>query len=364
VLHERLTQRFVDRRAAALARARKAGGSLAAAVSDQGEVTVEGEVAGKLEGFNFVADAEARDGSRDFLAAANTALRRDAGERVRRFLVAADSEFSLDERGFVRWQGQPVGRLVAGDTPLAPRVEALPADLLEPRHRDDVRRRLQDWLAAHLGRRLGPLLALRDAPLKGSARGLAYELAFHLGCVARPTVAMQIEALGKLDRQALAGLGVHIGQMAVYLPVLRGRDSTVLRALLWACAHAHDAAACVRAIPQSRSVPRREARLPAGFYGACQYLPVGPVLARVDRLEGLAGRLRGLAKRGPFAATDDFAAAIGVAPRDLAAVLAALGYRAMPGMVFVPRPGRRVSRQAATPDQASPFASLSRLKTR
>jgi len=365
VLHERLTQRFVDRRAAAVARARKAGSGLAAAVNEQGEVLVEGEFTGKLEGFNFVADAEARDGGgRDLLAAANKALRRDAGERVRAFLAAGDDTFSLGERGLVRWQGQAVGRLMAGDTPLTPRVDVLPADLLEARHRDDVRRRLQGWVDGQIGSALALLCALRDAPLTGAARGLAFELVLHLGCVARQGVAAQLAALEKNDRGALAALGVHIGQAAVYMPALRAQDSTHLRAVLWACANGRDPAEAVAAIPRQRSVRRREAKLPAAFYNACLYLPAGPVVARADRLEGLAGRLRGLAKRGPFAATREFAAAIGVAQNDLAGVLAALGYRAMPGMVFVPRPARREAERHTAVDEASPFASLQRLKRR
>jgi ATP-dependent RNA helicase SUPV3L1/SUV3 len=365
VLHERLTQRFVDRRAAAVARARKAGGSLAAAVNDQGEVLVEGEFTGKLEGFNFVADAEARDGGgRDLLAAANKALRRDAGERVRSFLAAGDDAFSLDERGLVRWQGQPVGRLMAGDTPLAPRVDTLPADLLEARHRDDVRRHLQGWVDRHIAGALAPLCALRDAPLTGAARGLAFELALHLGCVARRAAEAQIAALDKNDRDRLAALGVHIGQAAVYLPILRNAESTRLRAMLWAGAHSRDPAEAVAAVPRQRSLRRNDATLPSGFYNACLYLPVGPVVTRADRLEGLAGRLRGLAKHGPFAATQGFATAIGVAQSDLAGVLAALGYRAMPGMVFVPRPARRDSERRTAMDEASPFASLRRLKPR
>ena len=366
VLHERLTQRFVDRRAAALARARKAGGGLAAAVNDQGEVTVEGEFTGKLEGFNFVADAEARDsGGRDLLAAANKALRRDAGERVRSFLAASDDAFALDERGLVRWQGQPVGRLMPGDTPLAPRVSILPADLLEARHRDDVRRRLQGWLDAHLLRALAPLCALRDAPLTGAARGLAFELVLRLGCVARRDVSAQFEALDKRDRAALAALGVHFGQVAIYMPALRAPGSTLLRAQLWACAQGKDPAEICAAIPRQRSIPRSAALLPSGFYNACLYLFAGPVVVRADRLEGLAGRLRGLAKLGPFAATRDFAASIGVGEHSLAGVLAALGYRAMPGMVFVPRPARRAAAEPdRAADEASPFASLRRLKPR
>jgi ATP-dependent RNA helicase SUPV3L1/SUV3 len=362
-LHERLIQRFVDRRAAVLAKARRHGEEYMAAVTTRGDVLIEGERAGRLDGFNFVAESDARDsGARDLLAAANKALRRDVGERVRRFVGSADSEFSLDERGLVRWQTQAVGRLAAGDEPLAPRVETLPSDLLEPQHRDAVRRRMQSWLDAHLKRALAPLAALREAELSGAARGLAYALTAALGCVPRLAVAAQIEALAKSDRPLLAGLGVHIGTIGVFLPALRSRESTQLRALLWACARGEDPQRALAAVPRERGVARSATALPAEFYAVCLYLPAGPIYARVDRLDGLAGRLRGLAKRGPFAATADLAAAVGAAPGDLAGLLAALGYRAMPGMVFVPRPAGRTRRPGARRGhEGSPFADLERL---
>src|SRR5262249_12553195 len=113
-LHERLTQRFVDRRSAALGRRLKDGEELLAAVTRSGDVLVEGEFAGKLEGFNFAADASAKDGARGLLAAANKALRRDIGDRVRRLVDAPDEEFTLDVRGLVRWQDSAVARLIAG----------------------------------------------------------------------------------------------------------------------------------------------------------------------------------------------------------------------------------------------------------
>jgi ATP-dependent RNA helicase SUPV3L1/SUV3 len=335
-----------------------------AAVTARGEELIEGERAGHLEGFNSHADADARDGGRDLLAAANKALRRDIGDRVRRFMSAPDEDFAIDTRGLVRWQNWPVAKLVAGDTPLTPRVEILPADLLEPRHRDDIRRRLQDWLDAHIARTLAPLVALRDAPLSGSARGLAFALVSNLGCVARGTLTDQLASLTGAEHQALTAAGVHIGQAAIHVPALRGHDVATLRALLWAVSHNQDSAYVLTAIPQGRSLSRNAVTLPAEFMAACSYLPAGPLFVRADRLEGLATRLRGLARRGPFAATDDLAAAVGARAADLASVLAALGYRAMPGMVFVPRPAAKKARKIALPDAHSPFASLHKLKSR
>ena len=55
-LHERLTQRFVDRRSAILVSRLKERQTLTATVDGDGEVRVEGHFVGHLDGFRFAAD--------------------------------------------------------------------------------------------------------------------------------------------------------------------------------------------------------------------------------------------------------------------------------------------------------------------
>ena len=63
-LHERLTQRFVDRRTSVLLRRLGQKEAIVAEVNDAGEVTVDGEFVGKLDGFRFQ-PGQRRRGRRD-----------------------------------------------------------------------------------------------------------------------------------------------------------------------------------------------------------------------------------------------------------------------------------------------------------
>ncbi|MBT5822796.1 MAG: disulfide oxidoreductase, partial [Rhodobacteraceae bacterium] len=72
-LHERLTQRFVDRRTSVLLRRLKQKEALLAEVNDKGEVTVEGEFVGRLEGFRFSQDKSATGNEAKTLRTASTA---------------------------------------------------------------------------------------------------------------------------------------------------------------------------------------------------------------------------------------------------------------------------------------------------
>src|SRR3954452_727817 len=188
-LHDRITQRFVDRRSAFLVRHLAEAGELLASVDKDGAVRVEGTYVGKLRGFKFVPDAADGEAMRTLITAANRVLRSAVGARARRLAGDGDEAFKLDDHGEILWQGGPVGRLTAGETMLAPRIEVKAGDFLEGEARERVRQRLQGFVKGEIERRLAPLFAAQALPLSGAARGIAFQLSASLGVVATQEVA-------------------------------------------------------------------------------------------------------------------------------------------------------------------------------
>jgi ATP-dependent RNA helicase SUPV3L1/SUV3 len=340
-LHERLTEQFVDRRAAILAQSDPA--DLVTEVTDSGEVLVQGLRAGVLLGFAFVPDASLRNGARGLVAAANRALRAGLRERVQAFADEDDEGLSLTSSGQVLWRGAAVARLLPGDRALDPQVDPLPSDLLDPPLREKVRRRLAEWLARHLEGTLGPLLRLRDGVSKGAPRGLAFVLGENLGSVARSRVAAQVAALTNAERAELSRRGVTLGRQAVFLPALLKPAALRLRALLWSLGHGR--------APETDGRPA-VALDPAyswADYEACGYQPVARMAVRVDVLHRIAVNLTRLSDRGPFGFPPELPTLLGQDREAAADVLGALGY-ALRGDVFVARrrerPGSTERRRA------------------
>ena len=88
-LHERLTQRFVDRRTSALMRSLRDRGEHAAVVDTSGEIAVDGHLVGRIDGLNLTIVEADLDADRRLLAAAARraalpALRRKVAELVAR----------------------------------------------------------------------------------------------------------------------------------------------------------------------------------------------------------------------------------------------------------------------------------------
>jgi ATP-dependent RNA helicase SUPV3L1/SUV3 len=324
-LHDRITQRFVDRRSAFLVKQLASEKELLASVSHSGEVKVEGHYVGRLDGFRFLPDAEAVGAeTKTLLAAANRVLRGEIAARARRLASAPDREFALAPGSTVTWHGGTVGRLSSGDSALLPRVDALPGDFLEGELREGVRRRIAAFVRDALGHGLAPLYRAREAALGGAARGLVFQLTEALGSLPAAELAEQRRALTPADREALARLGVRFGMESVYLEALLKPRPAALRALLWAVW----TGASPPTVPEGVAAPR-DPGVSEDAYRAMGYRVLGPCVLRIDRVERLAALTRRLARQGPFGATPALAALAGCPVESLAAALPGLGYRAV-----------------------------------
>jgi len=325
-LHDRITQRFVDRRSALLIRQRISEGEPLASVSDEGEVRVEATYVGRLDGLHFVPDTTDGTEARMLVAAAGRVLRQEVALRIRRLAADADEAFSIDPSGILRWQGSSVGRLVAGTRMLAPQVEPLVGDFVEGEGRERVRQRLRGFLRAEIERRLAPLFAAQALSLGGVGRGLVFQLVGELGCVPSVDVRRQLKALEPADRIALRRIGLRFGTESIYFESIQRIDIVRFRALLWAVQ-------CGRREPPPLSrrclskVIETDPALPTSFYAAIGLRVLGGLALRPDRLERLAVTARRLARLGAFSADDELAANLGVDRSALRRLLAALGYR-------------------------------------
>src|SRR6267378_3664940 len=182
-LHERLTERFVDRRTSVLMRRLRENTGLETDISKTGEVVVEGHVIGRLDGFMFTPAASAAGSEAKALAgAAQKALAGEIDARATRLAQAADGQLVLATDGAIRWLGQPGGKLVAGEEALKPRVRIIADEHLSGAPRDAVPPRLDRWLTTHIARLLqGLYRPAAAADLTGIARGIALQLTEALG---------------------------------------------------------------------------------------------------------------------------------------------------------------------------------------
>lgn len=364
-LHERLVQRFVDRRTASLYGRLKDQQPLLASVTAADDVLVEGHFVGTLAGFRFAADegmgGTAGNARRVVNAAALKALRFEVAARVRRLEDADDAAFTLDSGGLIHWQDAAVGRLVAGADILKPRAQPLASELLDPSERERLRRRLDRFVGDRVRHALAPLFGARPEALSGAARGLLYQLGESLGSMPKRAVVAQVRQLSGADRQALRALGLRIGAVCVFFPALMKPRALAMRALVWSAFVGRPAPVA----PHQTSLPVTDPDdwpLPQ----ALGYLRLGPRAVRVDIAERLFGKAQQLARATEVFAARDLCVLAGCTIAELPAILAGLGFRVVHrdgGLQLVTSRGRSRSPErtlgaAAGAGGDSPFAGL------
>ena len=330
-LHARLTQRFVDRRTSVLLRRLKQKETLVAEVNDKGEVTVEGEFVGRLEGFRFRQDASATpDEARTLRQAAVQALRPEFHLRADRFYNAPDTELDYTEQGGLMWGTTAVGKLVKGAEALRPSVEGFVDEEAGPDVAEKVKRRLQHFIDRKVAALFEPLAAMsRDEALTGLARGFAFRLVEGLGVLPRESVGDEVKQLDQEARGALRKHGVRFGQFTVFLPTLLKPAPTRLRLVLWSLWNGLDE------FPESPppglvTIPNI-AEVPKQHYTLSGYHPAGSRAIRIDMLERLADLLRAKDSRAGFEATPDMLSITGMTLEQFADLMAGLGYKGEKG---------------------------------
>jgi len=359
-LHQRLTARFVDRRTSVLMRRLRENTTLESEISKTGEVTVEGHLLGRLEGFRFAADPSAGGSEAKALhAAAQKALAGEIDARAAKLAQAPDEQFVLTSDGTIRWTGDTVGKLVAGEEVLRPRVRILADEQLTGAAREQVQARLDLWIKAHIEKLLGPLSALAAAEdVTGIARGVAYRLIEDLGVLERQKVADDVKGLDQNSRAALRKYGLRFGAYHLYVPPLLKPAPRGLATLLYAIKNDSGdmrgldevqqlASSGRTSIPANKDVPKN-------LYRVAGYRVAGERAVRVDILERLADLIRpalawrnnspGIKPQGAldgtgFTVTVGMTSLVGSSGEDFASILRSLGYR----MERRPKPPEPVS---------------------
>ena len=334
-LHASLTQRFVDKRTTLLMRQIGADPrGLPVTIGPEGEVLVEDQSIGRLDGFRFIVAADARAADKRLLLAA--AERRLGDERARRGAAlsqARDTDLTLaadvGDVPTLRWQAVPVATLGAGATLMRPRVKLDRAlDCLTVELRAKIEARLRTWLAGQLQRALPGLVVLdavqRDPAALAASRAIAAALVENGGMVSRADVAVALENLDSVARKAFRRAGVTIGALDMFDPrVLKAGPSHWRRALL----ATRDGQPVAAGPKDGATVLDRTASCATLDHG---YRPVGAQAVRIDVIERIARAAhdaRGAAARKPFALDPALALSMGLTRPTLERLMAGFGFQ-------------------------------------
>ena len=376
-LHARLTERFVNRRTSVLMRKLGNDSGLPTVGVEDGDVLVEGEAIGSLEGLHFKVDPQARHSDRKLLlAAAEKHVPQLLEQRALRLAGDVDAGATeLELHGTtIRWQDTALAKLSPGRNALHPRIE-LDSSIarLADHTRGQLIAALEGWLAQQL-KPLDPLRVLETASLsdKGGPelRALLIRLVESGGIMERE--GSGLDRLNKAQRNTLTKMGVRVGALDIFVPaMLRLRALQAWSVLAAASGLRSPLVSPDPLMPPALDLDNRKP--PTG------YRRVGQQAIRIDSAEKLLREAHGvrLAHEGqPFALDPSKAISMGIRAETFAQLLRLGGFRsvvpkALPKDAHGPpapsrwrwRPARRVAEpeRPVTVREGNAFAALAEL---
>jgi ATP-dependent RNA helicase SUPV3L1/SUV3 len=347
-LHDRLTQRFVDRRTAVLMKRLHQKEEIMSVVEQDGAVMVEGECAGHMAGLRFRPSADQAGDGKAMRAAVSKAVGDELQARAQSLAAAPDPDFSLGEAATIVWQDAAVARLRPGSGPLKPDLMLIADDELPAADREAIIQRLRKFLSRHVAAVLEPLVQLSETEeLTGVARGLAFRLVESFGIIARDDVAEDVRQLSQDERGGLRRFGVRFGAFHIFIPALLKPAAAELRILLWTLQQpGNEQGLSVNPPPVPgnglTSAPC-DSSLPEGFYRVSGFRVCGNRIVRIDMIERLADMIRdrvfwrprfegearpdGSVEGGGFTVIPDMMSLVGCSGDEFTAILTSLGYR-------------------------------------
>jgi ATP-dependent RNA helicase SUPV3L1/SUV3 len=356
-LHHALTQRFVDRRTSVLMRRLKEKESLVAEITADGDVSVEGQFVGRLDGFRFKLDPSATgEEAKTLRSAALAALAPQYQLAADRLYNAPDKELDITEQGGIMWGDLAVGKMVKGADILSPEVAVFVDDEAGADVAERVKRKLSIWLERKIAALYEPLIAMRDdESMSGLARGVAFRLVENLGVVPRAEIAQDVKSLDQDARGLLRKHGVRFGQFTIFMPLMLKPAPTRMRLVLWSLFEGFGE------FPESPppglvTIPAQEGA-PDGYYPKAGYRLAATRAIRVDMVERLADMLRNLDARSGFEATADMLSITGLTLEQFADLMTGIGYAAEKGERVKVKAAPVVAETPAAPVEADPVTA-------
>lgn len=325
-LHACLIRQFVDRRTSVLQKKLRQKESLEAEVNQEGGVAVEGQFVGKLAGFRFRQDGSGGGGEAKVLRSASLrALASEYRARAQRLSRAPDQEIALGDHGSLLWGECPVGKLLAGKTPMDPEVAVFVDDEAGSEVAEKVRARLLAFIRGRIRKEFGGLLEMREDPeVKGLAKGVGFRVGEALGVLRKELVVEDVRALDQAARGQLRKHGVRFGYQHVYCPDLLRPAPTRLRIMLLSV---FEGLAEFPAPPPPGLVTiRLEPGVDLGRLDWAGFYPAGSFAVRVDMLERLWRLLREAGQGGEFEASSEMLSITGQTHDGFADLMRGLGY--------------------------------------
>ena len=234
-LHNSLTERFVEKTSSKLRIKYKDKKDILSGINENGDITVEGEYFGKINGFKLIIE---KSYSEQYLKQIRPAISKPVElEMKKKSLKILSSEFdtfTLNSDLFIFYNDEKIAGLKPGNNPLNPKINIICDEYLDSNIKKKLENKFLEWIQDYIKFNLKEILSLENTDnLSPGAKGIAFRLLEELGLIRRNKIENEIKILDQKSRQELRKMGVKIGKFSIFFPATVKPKATELLISLW-----------------------------------------------------------------------------------------------------------------------------------
>ena len=326
-LHERLKQRFIDRRTSVLIKGLRQREKLVAVIKKDDSIFIDDQFVGKLNGFLFELDKNLLpDQKKTFLAAASSALSDKFKTISEKFYRESDHEIEISDKGNFIWQDKIIAKCHKGKEILKPEIIPLVSDFATIEVREKIKRRLTHFLDRKIESVFEPLFNVQgDDSVTGISKGLIFMLIESLGVIPRSVVMNEVKLITQEERSKLRKHGLRFGQFTIFFPTLIKPAPTKLRLILWGKFLGMDD---IPPVPSPGLVSvEMDGSEPKGYFPRAGLRAVGNRAIRIDILERVVDLIREENTDDGFEASSEMLSLTGMSHDQFADLMSGLHYK-------------------------------------
>tara|TARA_B100000029_G_scaffold354937_1_gene347768 strand:+ start:767 stop:3304 length:2538 start_codon:yes stop_codon:yes gene_type:complete len=337
-LHIALTERFVDTDSKKFYKNTFDEEEVLSGINQNGDVTVNGNYYGKIEGLRFIKDStNPIKYTKKVQNIINATVIDEIKKRIINFINLNENAFKIDNSLTIFVNNEPIALTKKGKDILSPKAVLLIEKNIDNPLSQKLEKKINIWLKEKIENQLIYLTKLKDPSyLANSERGLAYRLIGELGVINRKDVDKEVDELNPESRRKLKKYGIKIGKYSVYISHVLKPQYTHFLPALWLNFHKdnmknYDIKEQLDMLPKpgitSCNVHKK---ISPKLYKCSGYKIINNCAVRIDILERLDKiiykNIQINKNKNQFSITDQMVSLLGTSLLQLKDILIGLGY--------------------------------------
>ena len=211
-LHERLMQRFIDRRTSILVNYIDLKNIK---VDEKSKINVGNIALGTIDGLRFKHQSAAKL-NKSAKSKLNNIINTKINEQAKDILSSGQSEFQISNTSQLTWNSMPIALISKSANILLPKIQLLADDYLDVNNRNKLQNKLENWLSFHIKKELPGLVIFNNAKLRGSLSAIQFSIIENLGVIQKSKLGIDFDKLTKEEKRELRSYDVFIGENFLY----------------------------------------------------------------------------------------------------------------------------------------------------